>query len=1086
MDQSEKDNPAYPLKLKAIEYNLLRKRRRLNPETQNPHSNQDLGNVIGFGLSGGGIRSATFCLGIFQGLAKQQVPQASPASPASPDNPPKTLLSKIDYMSTVSGGGFFGAFYGRLFTRKEIAEFTDVEDIFRDSAACDEERRAPGEQKFPRGKIFRWLRENGRYLAPHGTGDVLLAGAAVVRNLIAVQLVLTTFVLIIFLAAQLVRGVVEVIAARGPGFGVLWSGYQRVLVGDHFWWSPYAALPAAAFLFLAVPPGWAYWLVERPNRETAGNWIPPVWGQFAIGIFSLAGMALAGLYDDQPLLGAFLLLLLLAIETLLWAALSGWRPAFAQALESEEASEIDISENERLRLRLSRQLKTALITAAVLLTFVVIDSLAQTAYAVALLGQHQLKLWAVAAFAPIIGLGGFARSIVALFGNESGGRRFSVPLKLIAGIVADVVTALVLTGPRPVWTTSHKLIDADQLAVINKEGGGSTITSPAEPSSQNAGDKARLSQYPSQPGTRRHFCDLIVPAFALLIALVMSFLFGWSWPFLNRSTHRPIYTSRLIRAYLGASNPERLKPPGVSVTDAILGDDISQENYWPRHRWLRFALGSKLNNETNEVLSDKAKSINEVEGGFFKKGAPLHLVNVTINETLDAQSEVEQRDRKGVGMAVGPAAISVGVLHHLVLGDPTESPSATPFTVYPSAEPDDTEAYQIFRYRDRFDGEFLSLGSWTGISGAAFSTSLGWRTSLAFSLLAGLANIRLSYWWNSGVQALDLLQKKRQMVGLAPKLVDRVAPEFRRRLAVDAAAPSPLAVKTRKTQLRQWSSALFRLLFSVQGFLFDELFARFHGTAAQWWPLSDGGHFENMGGYELVRRRLQTIVIVDAEADSDYTFEGLSNLVRKARLDFGAEIRFLTEEELDVRVHSGVRRFFGTLEQLRRGNWIEEPVEDPNAPKLENVMDKDPETPLHNEAVLNAATRKRKRLSTSPVDENALSLAHAALAEVIYADERAKDGSPSAIKHLLLYIKPSLIGDEPADVRRYHTENPSFPHESTLEQFFDEAQWESYRRLGEHIADKIFRSRDDKGNLFTPEANCFFPYLFTTAGDLEA
>jgi len=38
----------------------------------------------------------------------------------------------------------------------------------------------------------------------------------------------------------------------------------------------------------------------------------------------------------------------------------------------------------------------------------------------------------------------------------------------------------------------------------------------------------------------------------------------------------------------------------------------------------------------------------------------------------------------------------------------------------------------------------------------------------------------------------------------------------------------------------------------------------------------------------------------------------------------------------------------------------------------------------------------------------------------------------------------------------YHSANPAFPQQSTAEQFFDEAQWESYRRLGQHIAEKVF------------------------------
>lgn len=58
---------------------------------------------------------------------------------------------------------------------------------------------------------------------------------------------------------------------------------------------------------------------------------------------------------------------------------------------------------------------------------------------------------------------------------------------------------------------------------------------------------------------------------------------------------------------------------------------------------------------------------------------------------------------------------------------------------------------------------------------------------------------------------------------------------------------------------------------------------------------------------------------------------------------------------------------------------------------------------------------------------------------------------------VLLYIKPALTGDEEPDVRQYRRRNASFPHETTGDQFYDEAQWESYRRLGDHTADSAFR-----------------------------
>ena len=63
---------------------------------------------------------------------------------------------------------------------------------------------------------------------------------------------------------------------------------------------------------------------------------------------------------------------------------------------------------------------------------------------------------------------------------------------------------------------------------------------------------------------------------------------------------------------------------------------------------------------------------------------------------------------------------------------------------------------------------------------------------------------------------------------------------------------------------------------------------------------------------------------------------------------------------------------------------------------------------------------------------------------------------PGAPVGTLLYLKPSLTGEEPSDVQDYAAHHKAFPHEPTSDQFFDESQFESYRRLGEHIADKVF------------------------------
>jgi hypothetical protein len=56
----------------------------------------------------------------------------------------------------------------------------------------------------------------------------------------------------------------------------------------------------------------------------------------------------------------------------------------------------------------------------------------------------------------------------------------------------------------------------------------------------------------------------------------------------------------------------------------------------------------------------------------------------------------------------------------------------------------------------------------------------------------------------------------------------------------------------------------------------------------------------------------------------------------------------------------------------------------------------------------------------------------------------------------LVYLKNSLTGDEPEPVLNYKSTHPAFPHESTADQFFDDAQFESYRALGVHIAEHAF------------------------------
>lgn len=87
-----------------------------------------------------------------------------------------------------------------------------------------------------------------------------------------------------------------------------------------------------------------------------------------------------------------------------------------------------------------------------------------------------------------------------------------------------------------------------------------------------------------------------------------------------------------------------------------------------------------------------------------------------------------------------------------------------------------------------------------------------------------------------------------------------------------------------------------------------------------------------------------------------------------------------------------------------------------------------------------------------PDPETGMSRSHCAVGLIRYP---ARNGGPRRVGYLV-YLKNSLTGDEPEPVLNYKSTHPTFPHESTADQFFDDAQFESYRSLGNHIAEHAF------------------------------
>ena len=77
--------------------------------------------------------------------------------------------------------------------------------------------------------------------------------------------------------------------------------------------------------------------------------------------------------------------------------------------------------------------------------------------------------------------------------------------------------------------------------------------------------------------------------------------------------------------------------------------------------------------------------------------------------------------------------------------------------------------------------------------------------------------------------------------------------------------------------------------------------------------LTDGGHFENLGLYELIRRKLAFIVVCDSSADLDSRFRDLAVAINRVKVDFGVSIRFSTEENEPKNVDTAE----GVTSQLR-------------------------------------------------------------------------------------------------------------------------------------------------------------------------
>jgi hypothetical protein len=507
-------------------------------ELQQEGANEDAGDVdgalprdtLGIALSGGGIRSATFCLGVLQSLARAG------------------WLKHVDYLSTVSGGGYVGAFVGRWFdlchkpggltgavpNRTPGAAQRHVADGLADS------RSAP----------IDWLRRHANYLSPTGAGDAMFNLAAFWRGFLSLLAVLGVFFFALFGVMSALgygpwaRPVAEVLSELGGSLAPLSARLPASWSGTWGWLIEFTLWLAVAPLMLA------YWLVSQDRHE---HFVKSV----LLGAALLAVVLLVG---AESVLG-----LAVVAAAVLWAI-----EAFVAVRRREGHGHPE----SRFRLALTRNHLTRRLAfwlpfSIALLALGVIDGLGQW------LARRMLE-------------GGLTLENVARWFGGIGASLF-VAAPLLRGAAAFFAT----TERGSLLKSAAKIPFLPELLMLLL---GAFVPLVAFSFAGHAayGVGCRFGQ-----------------GLALtLVAIVVCFLLGGreALPFVNRSSPLTIYAARLARAFFGALNPARRQHvEGRNVTYLVAGDDVPFHEYAPHRAGGPLHIVNVALNETIDVASQRGQ-----------------------------------------------------------------------------------------------------------------------------------------------------------------------------------------------------------------------------------------------------------------------------------------------------------------------------------------------------------------------------------------------------------------------------------------------------------------------------------------------
>jgi Patatin-like phospholipase len=914
--------------------------------------------LVGLAFSGGGIRSATFNLGVLQGLAALK------------------LLPMFDYLSTVSGGGYVGSWLSAWISRagsdasiarcKQPAPGNDPEPpVHRVQDCLNPDRSTKPDHQEP--KPIRFLREYSNYLTPRLGflgADTWTAIAIYTRNLLLNQLIFFSFLSALLLLPRIAVWITD-----------------RTVHLNCLPWAPYLA-PVAAFLLLLLALtivtvnmknltgiktgpdscfkwyanlGWILALVAAPLLlaawiASAWLWCHPQhswpWYHWAlVGVVTFSATWVLASLSNLPTVGP---------AAPHWSTTGAWFWSIVFSLISGGvgglllyvlADKFLVYNTHYVSFGIWHVVSFG--TPLMVFIFLLVGSLQIGLIGLyfpdprrewwSRLGGYLLIvsiIWAavfsIAVYAPLglmwlrgwlsrgLWLGWAATTLTGIFGGKSSatGDPDSHTWKDVALSITPYVFILGIAA-LIAWTLEVSLAPRDPAGILKL-----TKFLETSPTAQKVTGWIISFDYARGTGTLMQKTAASVPVnyvqahwqiianeldyrlAVVFIALVAVCVF-LSWRVnINEFSMNLFYRNRLVRAYLGASHSDRNPNP-------FTGFDPRDEL------------------QLKDLRADQCYS------------GPFPIINSALN--LVSGKDLAWQERKAESFVLTPIRCGFDTwLEQIDLKDQTAG-------VQPLPE------IQEFGYRPTnqygFSDIGFRLGTAMSISGAAASPNMGYHSSPSLAFLMALFNVRLGFW----------------------------------------------AGNPRHNSTWMYPGPRIGLLY-----LLAELFGQTDDQASYVY-LSDGGHFENLGLYELIKRRCKYIIVCDADADGAYSFGDLGNAIRKCREDIGVEIELATTA-------------------------------------LSPRFPSDASTSATTAAAIGSATPNDK-----------LSRCHWAIGTIHY-----KLVDPGADNGILVYLKTSITGDEPADVLNYRCQHPDFPHQSTADQWFAESQFESYRCLGQHTIQKLF------------------------------